>query len=348
MHCTRFLSFFPRLAAISLVLLAATLAARANAQTAPAPRVCQRQDVAVSLVPGGLATQRVATWLCARGPLSASRTVQVLLSGNTYGSVYWDFPYRPEQYSYVHWMTDAGYVTLSVDRIGTGQSSRPLSTFVNMTSNAWVIEQVVAKLASGSLAGVPFSKIVLVGHSYGSAVGMLVASHSRAVDGLIVSGMLHGVGYGLLLNTAVMYPAQLDPRFAGQSMPLGYLTSRPGQRSVFYWVPGTEPEVIAADEATKATMTLEESLTQVLGVAASLSLSVPVLSVVGDYDATFCGVPTCSEPGSTAALEPLFYPPAAQLELHVVPNTGHDLNLHRSAPIWFAIAQEWMDRRFGP
>lgn len=348
MHRTRFLSLFPRLAAISLVLLSVTIAARANAQAAPAPRVCQRQDVAVSLVPGGLATQRVATWLCARGPLSPTRTVQVLLSGNTYDSVYWDFPYRPEHYSYVHWMTDAGYVTLSVDRIGSGKSSRPLSLLVNMTSNAWVIEQVVAKLASGALAGVPFSKIVLVGHSYGSAVGMLVASRSRAVDGLIVSGMLHSVGYGLLLNAAAMYPAQLDPRFAGQAVPLGYLTSLPGLRSVFYWLPGAEPEVISVDEATKATMTLEESLTQELGVAASLLVSVPVLSVVGDYDATFCGVPTCSSPGSLAALEPLFYPPAAQLEMHVVPDAGHDLNLHRSAPTWFAIAQEWMDRRFGP
>jgi hypothetical protein len=85
MHRTRFLSLFPRLAVISLVLLSATIASSANAQTAPAPRVCQRRDVAVSLIPGGLATQRVATWLCARGPLSPTRTVQVLLSGNTYG-----------------------------------------------------------------------------------------------------------------------------------------------------------------------------------------------------------------------------------------------------------------------
>jgi pimeloyl-ACP methyl ester carboxylesterase len=337
-----------RFAVLSFALLATALPTLAAAQTPPPPRVCQRHDVAVSLIPGTLATEHVATWLCARGPLASNRTVQVLLSGNTYGSVYWDFPYRPEQYSYVHWMTDAGYVTLSVDRIGIGQSSRPLSTFVNMDSNAWVIEQVAAKLANGTLAGVPFSKVVLVGHSYGSAVGMLAATRSAAVDGLIVSGMLHGAGYGLLMNALAMYPAQLDSRFSGQSLPLGYLTSQPGQRGVFYWAPGAEPAVIAADEATKETMTPEESATQELGVLASLALDVPVLSVVGDYDATFCGVPTCSQPGSAAALEPLYYPPAAQLELHVVPNAGHDLNLHLNAPTWFAIAQEWMDRRFGP
>jgi pimeloyl-ACP methyl ester carboxylesterase len=348
MHSSRRFECFLRRIAITLAVLFIAGPTRAEAQASPPPRVCQRHDVAVSLIPGWLATQTVATWLCARGDLSANRTVQVLLSGNTYGSVYWDFPYRPEHYSYVHWMTDAGYVTLSVDRIGTGQSSRPLSTFVNMGSNAWVIEQVVAKLANGALAGVPFSKIVLVGHSYGSAVGMLAASRSSAVDGLIASGMLHGVGYGLLLNLLAMYPAQLDARFSRKAIPLGYLTTQPGQRSVFYWTPGTEPQVLATDEATKETMTVEESLTQGLGAVASLALRVPVLSVVGDYDATFCGVPTCSQPGSAVALEPLFYPPAAQLELHVVPDTGHDLNLHLSAPTWFALAQEWLDRRFGP
>jgi pimeloyl-ACP methyl ester carboxylesterase len=345
MHSPRFLL---QLAVLSSALLLAAVPTRTEAQTSPPERVCQRHDVAVSLIPGTLATEHVATWLCARGPLASNRTVQVLLSGNTYGSVYWNFPYQPELYSYVNWMTDAGYVTLSVDRIGIGQSSRPLSTLVNMDSNAWVVEQVAAQLANGSLAGVAFSKIVLVGHSYGSAVGMLAASRSAAVDGLIVSGMLHSTGYGLLFNAAAMYPAQLDARFAGQSIPLGYLTTQPGQRGVFYYAQGTDPQVIAVDDSTKETMTAEESATQELGVLASLSLSVPVLSVVGDHDATFCGVPTCSQPGSAAASEPLYYPPAAQLELHVVPNAGHDLNLHLNAHTWFAIAQEWLDRRFGP
>jgi pimeloyl-ACP methyl ester carboxylesterase len=345
MHASRILVSLLQLHALVAALLV-TLPARVEAQDAPPPRVCQRHDIAVSLVPNTPATAHVAARLCARGALTPTRTVQVLLAGNTYASTYWDFPYRPERYSYVHWMTDAGYVTLSVDRIGSGESSRPL--LVDMETNAWVIEQVVARLADGSLAGVSFSKIVLVGHSYGSAVGMLVASRSSAVDGLLVSGMLHGVGYGFLFNATAMYPAQLDPRFFGQGVPVGYLTTLPGQRDVFYWMPGTEPEVIATDEATKDTMTAEETLTQEQGLLATLSLSVPVLSVVGDHDATFCGVPTCSQPGSAVELEPLYYPPAAQLEMRVVPNAGHDLNLHLSAPTWFALAREWLDRRFGP
>ena len=348
MHLPQILMLPWRLRATVFATLLAVAPARVEAQDASAPRVCQRHDAAVSLVRSGSATARAAVWLCARGALTPARTVQVLLPGNTYDSTYWDFPYRPERYSYVHWMTDAGYVTLNVDRIGTGESSRPPALLVNTESNAWVIEQVVSKLADGTLVGTPFSKIILVGHSYGSAVGMLVASRTSAVDGLIVSGMLHGVGYGYLFNATAMTLPQLDRRFAGQNLPLGYLTTQPGRRGVFYWEPGAEPAVLAMEEETKDTMTATEAATQPQGLAASLALRVPVLSVVGDYDATFCGVPSCSQPGSVAALEPLFYAPAAQLELRIVPDAGHSLNLHLNAPTWFALAQEWLDRRFGP
>jgi pimeloyl-ACP methyl ester carboxylesterase len=331
----------------ALTLSSLFAAAPARALSSPPPYACQHFAAPVSLAPGQLPSAAVSATLCARGPVTAGRTVQVLLSGNTYGSAYWDFPYRPEVYSYVRWMTDAGYVTLNIDRIGIGQSTRPPATSVDMATNAWVVEQVVAQLADGSLTGVPFSTIVLVGHSYGSAVGMLAASHSSAVDGLIVSGMLHTLSYGFLLNASAMAPAQLDPRFSGQNIPLGYLTTGLLGRNVFYWTPGAEPAAIDADEATKETMTLLEGSTQE-GLDATASLAVPVLSVVGDYDATFCGVPTCGQPGSAAANEPAYYPPAAQLEVQVVADAGHSLNLHLVAPTWFAIAEEWLDRRFGP
>jgi hypothetical protein len=35
------------------------------------------------------------------------------------------------------------------------------------------------------------------------------------------------------------------------------------------------------------------------------------------------------------------------VEVRVLPGTGHDLNLHFTAPVFFGIAREWSDRRFG-
>jgi pimeloyl-ACP methyl ester carboxylesterase len=90
-------------------------------------------------------------------------------------------------------------------------------------------------------------------------------------------------------------------------------------------------------------------------------IRVPILSVVGQYDALFCTAPSCPE----AQAEPAFYDcrsqsagarnvvaticaPRAELELVVFPDAGHNLNLQRNARTWFALARHWSDRHFGP
>src|SRR4051794_20162511 len=54
-------------------------------------------------------------------------SVPLLVHGATYSHVYWDFPYQPERYSYQRDMARHGYATFSVDRLGNGQSSKPLN-----------------------------------------------------------------------------------------------------------------------------------------------------------------------------------------------------------------------------
>ena len=41
------------------------------------------------------------------------------------------------------------------------------------------------------------------------------------------------------------------------------------------------------------------------------------------------------------------YSPKACLETFVLPNSGHDMNLHPNAPDWFKVANEWVARRVG-
>ena len=69
--------------------------------------------------------------------------------------------------------------------------------------------------------------------------------------------------------------------------------------------------------------------------------------VVGDNDTLFCPDPEgCTASGDLAA-EAAFYAPEACAELVAVPETGHDLNLHFSAPATYGLILEWMDRRVG-
>src|SRR5436309_15792146 len=96
---------------------------------AESPVTCRDQRVAVALGEGRPADQSIVVRLCGAEPL-AGRVLHVLISGATYGSVAWDFPYQPERYSYVRALTRAGVATLNVDRLGIGASSHPDSSAV--------------------------------------------------------------------------------------------------------------------------------------------------------------------------------------------------------------------------
>lgn len=339
---------------VAVVMVAAVASAAIPHEPAAAARrstvTCRDYQVPVALAEDEPARYRVATTFCV--PSFVRRpTVHVLISGASYGRVYWDFPYRPEVYSYVKALTRAGYATLNVDRIGIGRSSRPPSESVTIESNAYVAHQLVGALRRGSIGNVRFDRVILVGHSLGVGITWVEAARYGDVDGVIVTDGMHTPASGLWVAIASFYPAQLDPRFDSEGHPPGYLTTLPGRRgALFYYEPGAEPQVIERDEATKETATAAELATLALSADGSVSrsINVPVLSVVGEYDRNFCDIP-CSDPSSPApSQESQYYAPEACLEIFIAPEAGHNINLHRSAPVWYRKAIEWSDRRGRP
>jgi hypothetical protein len=51
-------------------------------------------------------------------------TLQILVHGSTFNKIMWDFPYKPETYSWTRYMNLNGYSTLAVDLIGKSQGSK--------------------------------------------------------------------------------------------------------------------------------------------------------------------------------------------------------------------------------
>ncbi|WP_437727008.1 alpha/beta hydrolase [Sorangium sp. So ce861] len=311
--------------------------------------VCTSFRYAVALAPGAPADYEVAAELCV--PQDSPRdTVLLTVHGATYSSVYWDFPYRPDRYSFVRYANAAGYATLNFDRIGTGDSDRPPSLQVTPTAQAYVHHQLAEALRSGEL-GHAWSRVVLVGHSLGSIISVQQAATYHDVDGVVVTGFLHTYGPGLPQLLLNIHPAALDPSFAGSGLDLGYLTTRPGTRGpTFYYLPNADPAVIALDEATKGLGTSGElaEFALVNTALTSLQVDAPVLTVVGRHDTVFCGIAPCGTLLSGTTLEPAAYAPAAELEIVVVPNAGHDLNLQINAPTAYAAIRGWLDERFPP
>lgn len=311
---------------------------------------CEELSFDVNVAPGDPTVYNVFGVLCSRGSIH-NKTIQIALHGATYSHLYWDWPYQPETYSYVRRATAAGYAVLNLDRIGIGRSDHPASADVTIESNAFVVHQIVQALRGGNLIVHAFGRIradrvALVGHSLGSVISIQEAGTYGDVDGVVLTGVSHTITPALGDVLSSLYPASLDPRFAGRNIPDGYLTSLPGSRTVFYYLPSVDPAVLALDEQTKETVTVDELNTAVPALGLSTSIHVPVLVVVGDFDGAFCNPPTCSASGSLAT-EPGFYPADACAEAVAIPNAGHDLNLHFQAPLTYDVVLDWMDRRVG-
>lgn len=275
-------------------------------------------------------------------------TVQVLVPGLTYDHRYWTVPGR---YDYARHMVSAGYAVLALDRIGTGTSSRPPAADVTADANAYVLHQVIQALRAGH-DGVPaFSTVIVAGHSYGSGVAIVEAARYADIDGLIVSGMLH-VTSGLHARARSFFHHAAEDLVLGQAdsdWPEFYMTQRPGLRArMLENAADMDIEISRYNEAIKSTATIGEgdTLPQTYEPRYSRAINVPVLIVAGEHDALFAGedVPIAPESAAVREFEKDFYAPDADLEVHVIPKAGHSLNIHQSAPDWFAVARAWADR----
>lgn len=303
----------------------------------------------VSLAPGLPVDHEVAGVLTLPKGGSA-RTVQLLVPGGTYGARYWLTRGDPDRPSYTETMAEAGYATLAVDRFGAGErSSRPPSDRFHMETHVHVVAQIVRRLREEGIAGVRFGRVVLVGHSYGSTLARSLAiQEPDAIDGLILTGECSTPNEEAFVEfESALYAADQDPRFKDEGVDAGYYTTRPGTRGEwFYHAATADPEVVAADERTKAADVHSEAFPLPTENAA---IRVSVLIAVGEYDRLLCGGGGTDASSSARFLEQEspWYSPEARLEAVIVPDTGHALNLHRTAPRWFSIAREWCDRLVG-
>lgn len=147
--------------------------------------------------------------------VKSPKNVQLLTHGLGFDHTYWDFGGPESEYNYIKTATEAGFATLSYDRVGTGQSTvtdpytesqlgvevtvaATLTTLLRegkLSSIAGCHIPIPSKLFHGTL----FHYIglcrelttvnIIVGHSYGSAISSTLAGVSPALsDGVVLTG----------------------------------------------------------------------------------------------------------------------------------------------------------------
>lgn len=334
-------------AATLAILAAGFLQAPAPAQAVEG--TCQDLDFPVHLAV--LLTETMHGRLCT--PPGGAQTVQVLVPGATYNSVYWDPAPTSGPSSFRSSMNQAGYATLALDRLGTGASSIPLSALLTSFTDADVVHQVIQEIRSGAV-GPRFSKVILGGHSLGSAITVLEAGTYHDVDGVLITGLAHHLNpSGALTVFGSFIPVTLDPLMSARVLDPTYLTTRVGTRYQAFQAPGPDiPDVDAFDEATKDVVAPGELLdAAALGsiLPYTLRINAPTLVVLGGDDPGFCGTLAidCSSSANLLAAEAPYYSPAANLRTYVLPDYGHSINYAPNAPQYFRAVADWANAFVG-
>ena len=308
---------------------------------------CKDIAIPVALAPGQPKNKTIHGELC--NPWSsAPDSVDVLVPGGTYDGLYWDFPLNNYEYSYVDRTLRAGRATFNIDRMGTGESSKPLSTSVTFDADVYTVHQAIQWLRNER----GYSDVTSIGHSVGSFVVTQEAALYNDVDRLVPTGFLHSPSFNMITTLGTgLVPAMLDPQFAGSNLDPGYVTLAAGQRKKAFYSSTADPAVIAYDEAHKdviSLLDLKGAAVQLLVPAPlnnSQKITIPVLAIVGDQD-ILCGPPVvganCSSSETVGAYEQKYFQSAESFTAHVVPNTGHNLPLHPSADESFTVIDQWI------
>lgn len=214
----------------------------------------------------------VATQYC-YPTVGNTSVVQLLTHGIGFDHSYWMFGSPTSEYNYIKAATEAGYTTLSYDRIGTGASTKTdpyamqqlgVEAYVLATLTVLLREGNLSKLA-GAQIPVP-RKVVHVGHSFGSAItNAVIATLPTASDGAVLTGFSTTAEYGLqfAISSNFHIASELDPeRFGQYGFSKGFLTWGDAQSNQysFFHAPGFDPEVLYEAEANKQPFGVSEPL----------------------------------------------------------------------------------------
>jgi pimeloyl-ACP methyl ester carboxylesterase len=288
-------------------------------------------------------TWYVSAWISV--PEKPRPRLLILVHGANSDHRSWDFPFEPDRYSFVKWAHARGFATLMIDRIGSGTSSRPPGAENTIDAQAEVLHRIVESARAGK-DGIPaFSHITLIGASFGSVVCGVEAARYGDVDTVVLCAYLPVDGTGPLneeMLRSMFEPAvRRRPSLAGL-VDENYLLPREDLGPDWlYRMESADKAVIAANESISGTMTLAE-LTGVGEAGPFIRTStVPTLVLVGQFDPLLFDskieVDCYSSSARTAEKSP------RNFEYQVVPDTGHVLNLHRTAHRTYQTIGEWLD-----
>jgi len=261
----------------------------------------------------------------------ATRTATLYLHGLGFGEFFWDFT-AVGGYDYAAAQARAGQVSVVVDRLGYGASSKPDGNAICVGSRADIAHQMVTDLRSGhyTLGGrapVRFGRVVLAGHSYGAQIAQVEAYSFGDINGLVL------IGYADRVQSLA---AQISLAYANLTCAAGgrRVTAHGPRHYTSFGFPPAAPQALFADVGEGVLRAALPRLSiDPCGDDASFAeavpvdlrnlrrVHVPVLIVEGAADALF--------PPPAARNQAALFTGARSVSTTVVPRAGHAITLER-------------------
>lgn len=269
-------------------------------------------------------------------PEGSCAGVLLLQHGLSYGAWGWDFPIQPETYSTVKALADAGYASVTIDRLGYGRSAHPDGYKLTVEGYADMTRQMMDQLRTGTYAAAAkpsFAKVGLMGHSAGTEVSEMTAALYGA-DALIATAYHHFPSQRIVTDffTGDFVRAAQDDyeEFGGDEA---------GRTEYMYHLPNADPAVVAKDNELRNLTPSGEVYT--IGPQPSRyvmnRITSPTLLVLAEYDLLF-------EPSFAEQEEALFVS-AHDLTTMIVEDAGHSFMLHKNAAQTNASMIGWLQAR---
>ncbi|RTE85145.1 hypothetical protein BHE90_000253 [Fusarium euwallaceae] len=276
-----------------------------------------------------------------------TNVIQILTHGSTLNHTYWDFA---PGYSYVDVAAASGLATLSYDRLGIGLSDHPNPLLETQGQAQIEIYHGLVQLVRSGALGHSFSKVIAVGHSYGSTLGDgTLSKYPNDFDALIntdYDGPLAWLKHTIF--SLGLLKANTLPRLA--HLPDGYLVpgKKEGLQTPFLKYPNFDPSVLDSTFETIQTFSLSELLNPANSTlwgnpVVLAAYTSPVMVVVGEHDFILCGR-DCPQDKASQILQTTYSSADPRKSLSwLVPGSGHNINGHLNVDQVFHKMASWVN-----
>ncbi len=285
------------------------------------------------------------TMVAPEAALENPESATLYLHAVTQGEFYWRFKSVPG-YDFAHQQAENGNISVTIDRLGYGESDKPPGLDSCFGSQADTADQVVSAMREGDYevgdggSPVAFDKVFLAGHSAGGLTATIAAySFPDNIDGLINFGWADQTTSAFTATEVADTTRRCldggDPgtpnyaQFGSDGDRILFHSAEPAVREAVARMTNPDPcgDILSFDEAIVADQ---------VGIPQTTA---PVLIVAGENDALF--------PPPALQLQGARYTGNPDVQVTQLANTGHGFNYEATHLESVALVDEWLSARGG-